>query len=250
VSPTLSTASSRASGGSSRQLGLYLDPAADKLLLVSAYVVLAIPNLHAGYTIPAWISALVVTRDIVIVVVALTLYLAAGVKRFPPSPISKINTFVQLAAVILVLLSTILPGLEMLAAVAVHAVAVLRSPPSPQPVQPARRGEPPRRRWRPRARPAMPAMALTDHGNLFGAIEFYEGERAGVKPILGIEAYVAQGSREDRDPATRIEQPPGAPGAKREGYRNLLKLTTSSYLEASTTSRASIASCSPRTPRA
>src|SRR5207247_4517077 len=38
----------------------------------------------------------------------------------------------------------------------------------------------------------MPAVAMTDHGNLFGAIEFYqEAQRAGVKPIIGCEAYVA-----------------------------------------------------------
>lgn len=106
-------------------LGLYLDPAADKLLLVSSYVVLAVPHLHSGYTIPAWIAALVVTRDIVIVVVAITLYLAAGVKRFPPSPVSKVNTGVQLLAVILVLFSAVLPGLEIVAASAVHLVAAL-----------------------------------------------------------------------------------------------------------------------------
>jgi cardiolipin synthase len=106
-------------------LGLYLDPAADKLLLVSSYVVLAIPNLHAGYTIPVWVSALVVTRDVVIVVVALILYLAAGVKRFPPSPISKVNTVVQVAAVLLVLLSGVLPGLQIAAAVCIHLVALL-----------------------------------------------------------------------------------------------------------------------------
>ena len=62
----------------------------------------------------------------------------------------------------------------------------------------------------------MPALALTDHGNLFGAIAFYEAaRRAQVKPIVGIEAYVAQGSHTDRDPpriplrqTTRNRQPP------------------------------------------
>ena len=45
----------------------------------------------------------------------------------------------------------------------------------------------------------MPAVAMTDHGNLFGAIEFYqEAQRAGVKPIIGCEAYVARGSHKDR----------------------------------------------------
>lgn len=106
-------------------LGLYLDPAADKLLLVSAYVVLAIPNLHQGLTIPAWISALVVTRDVVIVIVALVLHLAVGVKRFPPSPISKLNTAVQVAAVIVVLLSGVAPRFEGAATAMVFAVAAL-----------------------------------------------------------------------------------------------------------------------------
>src|SRR5438552_4124282 len=45
----------------------------------------------------------------------------------------------------------------------------------------------------------MPAVAITDHGNLFGAIEFYqEAIRAGVKPIIGCEAYIAPGSNKDR----------------------------------------------------
>lgn len=104
-------------------LGLYLDPAADKLLLVSSYIVLAIPNLHAGFTIPAWVSALVVTRDIVIVIVALILYLAAGVSRFPPSPISKVNTVVQVVAVIVVLISGVVPDIGPLAAGVVYLVA-------------------------------------------------------------------------------------------------------------------------------
>jgi DNA polymerase-3 subunit alpha len=45
----------------------------------------------------------------------------------------------------------------------------------------------------------MGALAVTDHGNLFGAIEFYETARkAGIKPILGMEAYLAPGDRRDR----------------------------------------------------
>jgi len=49
----------------------------------------------------------------------------------------------------------------------------------------------------------MPAVAVTDHGNLFGAIGFYEAaNKAGVKPIIGCEMYVAKTSRFDRDPAS------------------------------------------------
>ena len=45
----------------------------------------------------------------------------------------------------------------------------------------------------------MPAMALTDHGNMFGAIEFYNrANAAGVKPIIGMEAYLSDGPMEER----------------------------------------------------
>ena len=45
----------------------------------------------------------------------------------------------------------------------------------------------------------MPALAITDHGNLFGAIEFYrQVSKAGIKPIIGCEMYIAPGSRFDK----------------------------------------------------
>jgi cardiolipin synthase len=106
-------------------LGAYLDPAADKLLLVSAYVVLAVPNLHDGLTIPAWISALVITRDVVIVIVALVLYLAVGVTRFPPTLLGKLSTGAQVATVFIVLASGVRPEIEPVALFAVHLVAAL-----------------------------------------------------------------------------------------------------------------------------
>ena len=106
-------------------LGAYLDPAADKLLLVAAYVVLAVPNLHPGLTIPAWISALVITRDVVIVIVALVLYLAVGVTRFPPSPIGKLNTGAQVGTVLVVLISGVRPEITPFATLCVHLVAAL-----------------------------------------------------------------------------------------------------------------------------
>ena len=47
----------------------------------------------------------------------------------------------------------------------------------------------------------MDSLALTDHGVLYGAIEFYKkAKKAGVKPILGVEAYVAPGARTSREP--------------------------------------------------
>jgi DNA polymerase III subunit alpha len=84
----------------------------------------------------------------------------------------------------------------------------------------------------------MPAVALTDHGNLFGAIEFYEAaRRSGVKPILGCEVYVASGSRFDREKRDRDESGFDAINhllllAQNEtGYRNLIYLVSKGYLE-------------------
>jgi len=79
------------------------------------------------------------------------------------------------------------------------------------------------------------AVAVTDHGNLFAAIEFYQAAvAAGIKPILGYEAYVAPGRRQDR------ETLPGSQdagyhlvllAADERGYRNLLRLATTAYLD-------------------
>src|SRR5437660_12897799 len=50
----------------------------------------------------------------------------------------------------------------------------------------------------------MTAVAITDHGNLYGAIEFYrECKAAGINPVLGFEAYVAPGKRTEREPRNR-----------------------------------------------
>ncbi len=81
----------------------------------------------------------------------------------------------------------------------------------------------------------MPAVAMTDHGNLHGAVKFYlAAENAGIKPILGCEVYVAPGSRFDRTP--------GGPGRKPyyhltllaatpTGFSNLTRLSTLGFLE-------------------
>jgi cardiolipin synthase len=106
-------------------LGSFLDPIADKLLLVSAYVVLTVPGLHPGLEIPIWVTILVIARDVLIVVLALILFLALGITRFPPRALSKVNTAVQIAAVILVLLTGVMPGLERVALPAVYLVAGL-----------------------------------------------------------------------------------------------------------------------------
>src|SRR5271169_2128780 len=100
------------------------------------------------------------------------------------------------------------------------------------------------------ARRKMPAVAVTDHGNLFAAESFYHAAKTrGVKPIIGCEVYVAKGSRLDRgetpqrDAANGHANPAAAEPGQRsnnhlvllcenaEGYRNLIKLVSAGYLE-------------------
>jgi len=110
--------------GQQSVLGAYLDPIADKLLLMTAYVMLAVPGLHAGMLVPLWVTALVLTRDVVVVVVVMVFYLALAVRSFPPSWLSKTNTAAQITTVILVLASGMTPYALPVARFAVYFVAV------------------------------------------------------------------------------------------------------------------------------
>ncbi|HET7226774.1 MAG TPA: DNA polymerase III subunit alpha [Candidatus Eisenbacteria bacterium] len=76
----------------------------------------------------------------------------------------------------------------------------------------------------------MPALALTDHGAMFGAIEFYQQcRKAGVKPIVGMEAYVTRGSRKDRTRDTAHHLVLLARDER--GFRNLMRLSSLAFLE-------------------
>ncbi|MBI3089915.1 MAG: DNA polymerase III subunit alpha [Candidatus Tectomicrobia bacterium] len=79
----------------------------------------------------------------------------------------------------------------------------------------------------------MPAIGLTDHGNMYGALKFYRAARAaGLKPILGCEAYVAPGSRHDRNPAPdQRAHHLTLLATTTAGYRNLLRLVSAAHLE-------------------
>src|SRR5688572_7978485 len=76
------------------------------------------------------------------------------------------------------------------------------------------------------------ALAITDHGNLYGAIEFYEEARKhDLNPILGIEAYMARASRFSREAADRSQFHLTLLATDQTGYRNLLKLSSAAHLE-------------------
>ena len=80
----------------------------------------------------------------------------------------------------------------------------------------------------------MPACALTDHGNLFGAVEFYKAcKEVKVKPLIGCEIYVAPGSRfeKKKEQGVRPSFHLTLIAKNKEGYQNLCKLSSCGYLE-------------------
>ncbi|TAK28740.1 MAG: DNA polymerase III subunit alpha [Chloroflexota bacterium] len=78
----------------------------------------------------------------------------------------------------------------------------------------------------------MPSLAITDHGAMYGVIDFYlKAKAVGIKPIIGCEFYVANGSRHDRNPADRAIHHLVLLARNQVGYRNLLQLTTKANLE-------------------
>lgn len=105
------------------QLGTILDPIADKLLLVTAFVTLSLPaiinraalppphdNLHLP--VPFWVTTAVISRDVFIVVGAAAINIVTGFRNFRPSWLGKANTFVQITAIVIILLATQFPVLR------------------------------------------------------------------------------------------------------------------------------------------
>ena len=78
----------------------------------------------------------------------------------------------------------------------------------------------------------MDSLAITDHGAMYGVVEFYQAARAaGIKPILGCEVYVAPQGRHSRNPADKVHNHLVLLAKNEAGYRNLLQLVTKANLE-------------------
>jgi cardiolipin synthase len=103
-------------------LGLYLDPIADKLLLSTLFVVLT----HVG-AIPRYVTVLVISRDLGILLIATLLFATNTLRRFPPSKLGKLNTVVQILGVLAVMTCEVTrrSGLEELRTLLLWAIAVL-----------------------------------------------------------------------------------------------------------------------------
>lgn len=78
----------------------------------------------------------------------------------------------------------------------------------------------------------MTALAMTDHGNMFGAIDFYQAcKKAKIKPIIGCETYITPGSRHEKNTDQRQICHLTLLAADNTGYGNLMKLVSAAYIE-------------------
>jgi cardiolipin synthase (CMP-forming) len=99
------------------ELGRILDPIADKLMLVTAFIFLSQrnilpPPLPRHFPIPFWVTAAVISRDIFIVVGAAAINIVTGFRNFRPSLLGKASTVVQICAVVIVLVAVHFPELS------------------------------------------------------------------------------------------------------------------------------------------
>ncbi len=90
------------------KIGGLLDPAADKLLMTTAIIILSIPSVSQPNTIPLWLTVAIIGRDIAIVSAAFLMYKLRGHTKFPPSLIGKTSTVCQMGVILCVLLLNVL----------------------------------------------------------------------------------------------------------------------------------------------
>ena len=93
--------------GMASPLGALLDPIADKLLLVSTFIVFALKSTPTNIHIPIWLVLMTVGRDVLIVTAALVMALGLGIKTFPPTFLGKANTFAEISTVVAILMNNI-----------------------------------------------------------------------------------------------------------------------------------------------
>ncbi len=102
------------------ELGAYLDPIADKLLLFSAFITLAIVEI-----IPSWLVVIVITRDVIILIGFLVMLLTSYHPKINPSFLSKTTTTFQILTIVLVLMTGYYPSFQSISNLAVYGTAVI-----------------------------------------------------------------------------------------------------------------------------
>ncbi|MHB8797566.1 MAG: CDP-alcohol phosphatidyltransferase family protein [Thermoanaerobaculia bacterium] len=93
--------------GMASPLGALLDPAADKLFLVSTFIVFALKSTPSNIHIPLWLVLITVGRDVLIIAAAIVMALSLGIRSFPPTLLGKANTFAEISTVVAILMNNI-----------------------------------------------------------------------------------------------------------------------------------------------
>jgi cardiolipin synthase (CMP-forming) len=102
-------------------LGAWLDPAADKLLLVTAFIVLSLKGIGLTNPIPMWLTILIISRDVVIVLTVAIVSLSVGPRTFKPSIYGKIATATYIVTAVVVMFFNYLGRTSVLVDVTVYA---------------------------------------------------------------------------------------------------------------------------------
>ena len=106
-------------------LGALLDPMADKLLLISTFVVLTIPSLDLPNRLPVWLTVLVISRDVIIVVTVAIVNLSLGRRIFSPTMLGKIATLIYVVTASLTLCFNWLGHSSIFVDAAIYAAAAI-----------------------------------------------------------------------------------------------------------------------------
>jgi cardiolipin synthase len=101
------------------ELGAYLDPIADKILLSAAFITLAIIGI-----LPSWLAVLVISRDVIIMVGLLVMILTNYHPKIRPRLVSKITTVFQISTVLIVLMTKYEPAFDKLSSIAIYGTAL------------------------------------------------------------------------------------------------------------------------------
>ncbi|MEO8258032.1 MAG: CDP-alcohol phosphatidyltransferase family protein [Acidobacteriota bacterium] len=111
--------------GQKTQLGAWLDPMADKLLLMTTFILLTLPGLDLSNRLPLWLTVLIITRDVGIVLTVTIVNLAIGPRTFQPSIFGKIATATYIVTAVVAMLFNYLRTHSILFDVMVYAALAI-----------------------------------------------------------------------------------------------------------------------------
>ena len=106
-------------------LGAWLDPMADKLLIVATFIVLTLPGLGLANRLPVWLTILIISRDLLIVLTVAVINLAIGRREFRPSIYGKIATATYIITCVLIMYFNYLQQTSPIVTVAIWASAII-----------------------------------------------------------------------------------------------------------------------------